>query len=64
MWLANLIFVLCLMIVTAAIVVSWRVLDAAEIHGKNRWILLTMSGVFLPLAGMLVAVGFHSADAG
>jgi len=55
----NTIFVVCLLAVTALMVVSWRVVDAARISGSHRWILLTMSGFFLPLAGMVTAVSFH-----
>jgi hypothetical protein len=60
MWVINTIFIVCLLAVTAVMVVSWRVVDAARISGGHRWMLLSMSGFFLPLAGMVVAVGFHS----
>jgi len=58
-WIINTIFIVCLLAVTAVMVVSWRVVDAARISGSHRWILLSMSGFFLPLAGMFTAVSFH-----
>lgn len=63
MWVVNTIFIVCLLAVTAVMVLSWRVVDAARISGSHRWMLLTMSGFFLPLAGMVVAVGFRAGAA-
>jgi hypothetical protein len=59
-WVINTIFIVCLVAVTAVMVVSWRVVDEARISGGHRWMLLSMSGFFLPLAGMFVAVAFHA----
>lgn len=60
MWIANTIFVVSLFAVTGVMVLSWRVVDAARISGSHRWMLLSMSGFFLPLAGMFQAVTFHA----
>lgn len=59
MWAENLLFVLLVALVTAVMVLSWRVVDAAKISGRNKWVLLSMSGFVLPLAAMAVAVSHY-----
>lgn len=56
MWAENLLLILSAAAVTAVMVVSWRVLDAADITGRPRWVIFSMSGFVLPLAAMFIAV--------
>lgn len=56
MWAENLLLMLFAGLVTAVMVLSWRVSDAARITGQAKWVLFSMSGFVLPLAAMMIAV--------
>lgn len=56
MWAENLLLLTCAGMVTAVMVLSWRVVEAERITGRAKWVLFSISGFVLPLAAMFVAV--------
>lgn len=59
MWGENLLLIGSAAMVTAVMVVSWRVFDAADITGRPRWIMFALSGFVLPLAAMFISVSSY-----